>query len=77
MALALGIGHPFWAAVIVAALMPTLAAADVWRRAIHLMAEPGHLVLIVVIISARQPQRSRYRETSAWPCCSSARWPSA
>ncbi len=65
LALVLGIGHPFWAAVTVAALMPALAARDVWRRAIHLMLgtlggvaiatflfsfEPGHLALIAIII---------------------------
>lgn len=64
-ALALGIGHPFWAAVTVAALMPALAAKDVWRRAIYLMTgtlggvaiatvlfsfDPGHLALIAIII---------------------------
>ena len=65
LALALGMGHPFWAAVTVAALMPALAAKDVWQRAIHLMLgtlggvaiatflfsfNPGHLALIVIII---------------------------
>ena len=37
LAIVLGVGNPFWAAVTVAALMPALAAADVWRRTIHLM----------------------------------------
>jgi len=65
LALALGIGHPFWAAVTVAALMPALAAKDVWRRAVHLMVgtlggvaiaallfsfEPGPLALIAIIV---------------------------
>ena len=65
LALALGVGHPFWAAVTVAALMPALAAKDVWRRTIHLMLgtlggvaiatllfsfNPGHLVLIAIIV---------------------------
>lgn len=65
LALALGIGHPFWAAVTVAALMPALAAPDVWRRAIHLMLgtiggvaiagglfsfDPGPLALIAIIV---------------------------
>lgn len=65
LALVLGIGHPFWAAVTVAALMPALAAKDVWRRAIYLILgtlggvgiatflfsfNPGHLGLIVIII---------------------------
>ena len=65
LALALGMGHPFWAAVTVAALMPALAAKDVWHRAIHLMLgtlggvtiaallfsfEPGPLALIGIIV---------------------------
>ena len=65
LALALGLGHPFWAAVTVAALMPALATQDVWRRATHLMLgtlggvaiatvlfsfEPGPLALIAIII---------------------------
>ena len=65
LALALGIGHPFWAAVTVAALMPALATPEVWRRAIHLMLgtiggvaiagilfsfDPGPLVLIGIIV---------------------------
>lgn len=64
-ALVLQIDHPFWAAVTVAALMPALAARDVWRRAIHLMLgtlggvaiaallfsfEPGPLALIAIIV---------------------------
>lgn len=64
LAQALGIGHPFWAAVTVAALMPALAAKDVWRRTMYLMLgtlggvgiatflfsfNPGHLALIVII----------------------------
>ncbi len=65
LALALGVGNPFWGAVTVAALMPALAAADVWRRTIHLMLgtlggvaiatflfsfDPGHLALIAIIV---------------------------
>lgn len=65
LALALGVGNPFWAAVTVAALMPALAAADVWRRTLHLMLgtlggvaiatvlfsfSPRHLALIAIII---------------------------
>ena len=65
LALALGLGHPFWAAVTVAALMPALAAQDVWRRATYLMMgtlggvgiatvlfsfKPDHLALIAIII---------------------------
>jgi uncharacterized membrane protein YccC len=65
LALVLGVGHPFWAAVTVAALMPALAAADVWRRTMYLMLgtlggvgiatflfsfNPGHLALIAIIV---------------------------
>jgi uncharacterized membrane protein YccC len=65
LALALGVGHPFWAAVTVAGLMPALAAADIWRRTMHLMLgtlggvgvatllfsfNPDHLALIAIII---------------------------
>ena len=65
LALAFGIGHPFWAAVTVAALMPALLATDVRRRTLHLMLgtlggvgiatflfsfEPSHLGLIAIII---------------------------
>ena len=65
LALVLGVGHPFWAPVTVAALMPALASADVWRRTLHLVLgtlagvgiaaflfsfEPGHLALIGIII---------------------------
>jgi hypothetical protein len=65
LALVLGVGNPFWAAVTVAALMPALAAADVWRRLLHLVLgtlggvgiatvlfsfDPGHLALIAIII---------------------------
>lgn len=64
-ALVLGVGHPFWAPVIVAALMPALEAADVYRRIAHLILgtlggvsaaallfsfEPGHLALIVIVV---------------------------
>ncbi|MCW5735507.1 MAG: FUSC family protein [Enhydrobacter sp.] len=65
LALALGVGHPFWAPVTVAALMPALAAADIWRRTLHLMLgtlggvgiatllfsfDPGHVALIAIIV---------------------------
>jgi uncharacterized membrane protein YccC len=65
LALAFHIGHPFWAPVTVAALMPALASADIWRRTLHLMLgtlggvgiaallfsfEPGHLTLIAIIV---------------------------
>jgi uncharacterized membrane protein YccC len=65
LALAFRIGHPFWAPVTVAALMPALASADIWRRTLHLMLgtlggvgiaaflfsfEPGHVTLIAIIV---------------------------
>lgn len=65
LALMLGVGNPFWAAVTVAALMPALVAVDVWRRTLHLILgtlggvgiatflfsfDPGHLALIAIII---------------------------
>ena len=65
LAIAFRVGHPFWAAVTVAALMPGLASADVWRRTIHLMLgtlggvgiaaflfsfNPGHGALIAIIV---------------------------
>jgi uncharacterized membrane protein YccC len=65
LAVAFGVGHPFWAPVTVAALMPALASADIWRRTLHLMLgtlggvgiaaflfsfEPDHLALIAVIV---------------------------
>lgn len=65
LALALDVGHPFWAPVTVAALMPALAAVDIWRRTLHLMLgtlggvgiatllfsfDPGHLALIAIIV---------------------------
>ncbi|GLK85765.1 FUSC family protein [Ancylobacter defluvii] len=64
LALALDIGHPFWAPIAVAALMPALTPADAMRRTIHLMMgtlggvgiaavlfmqEPGPLALILII----------------------------
>jgi hypothetical protein len=65
LAVVLGVGNPFWAAVTVAALMPALAAADVWRRLVYLMVgtlggvgvatflfsfNPDHLALIAIIV---------------------------
>jgi uncharacterized membrane protein YccC len=65
LAVALGVGHPFWAPVTVAALMPTLASVDVYHRMVHLVlgtllgvglaavlfaANPGHLTLIMIIV---------------------------
>ena len=68
LALVFKVGHPFWAAVSVAALMPALAATDVWRRAIHFALgtlggvgiatvlysfDPGPLALILIIIACQ------------------------
>jgi uncharacterized membrane protein YccC len=68
LALVFKVGHPFWAAVSVAALMPALAATDVWRRAIYFALgtlggvgiatilfsfEPGPLALILIIIACQ------------------------
>jgi Fusaric acid resistance protein-like len=65
LAVALGVGHPFWAPVTVAALLPTLASVDVYHRMVHLVlgtllgvglaavlfaANPGHLTLIMIIV---------------------------
>lgn len=65
LALVLGVGNPFWAAVTVAALMPALVAPDIWRRTLHLMLgtlggvgvatfmfsfDPSHLALIAIIV---------------------------
>ena len=65
LAIVLGVGNPFWAAVTVAALMPALVATDVWRRTLYLILgtlggvgvatflfsfDPGHLALIAIII---------------------------
>jgi len=64
LALALSIGHPFWAPVAASALMPALTSSDATRRAVHLLAgtmggiglsavvfagQPGSLALIVLI----------------------------
>lgn len=64
LALALDIGHPFWAPIAVAALMPALTPTDAMRRAIYLLLgtlggvclgailfaqDPGPLALIIVI----------------------------
>lgn len=65
LAIALGVGHPFWAPVIVAALMPALASEDVYRRMVHLVLgtalgvgagvllfswDPDHLALITMVV---------------------------
>ncbi|MDF2997283.1 MAG: hypothetical protein K0R27_2920 [Xanthobacteraceae bacterium] len=67
-ALILGVGNPYWAPITVAALMPALAATDVWRRTLYLMLgtaggvgiatflfsfHPGHLALILIIIACQ------------------------
>lgn len=65
LAIALGVGYPFWAPVTVAALMPALASAEIYRRMVHLVlgtlagvgaaallfaGNPGHLALIAIIV---------------------------
>ncbi|MPZ30416.1 MAG: hypothetical protein GEV13_05365 [Rhodospirillales bacterium] len=68
LALALGVGHPFWAPLAVAAVIPALASPDVWRRTLHLVLgtlagvafsailfsfDPGHLALIAIIVACQ------------------------
>lgn len=51
-ALALGIGHPFWAPVVVSAMMPPLLSSRVHRRVIHVLAGTlGGVALASVIFS--------------------------
>ncbi|MBA4790720.1 MAG: FUSC family protein [Rhizobiales bacterium] len=65
LALALGIGHPFWAAVVVGALMPALASPDALARMLQLIlgtlggvgvaaglfaTQPGPLALVLLIV---------------------------
>lgn len=57
LAIALGVSHPFWAATTVAALMPALAAADVWRRTMHLMLGTLGGVGVALILFSFQPDR--------------------
>jgi uncharacterized membrane protein YccC len=64
----LGVGHPFWAPVTVAALMPALASPEIYRRMAHLVLgtllgvglsavlfswKPNHLALITIIVLAQ------------------------
>ncbi|WP_166873487.1 FUSC family protein [Salinibacterium sp. ZJ450] len=68
LALASGIGHPYWAAVAVAAIMPTLASLTGYRRMFHrffgtaagvlvaaalFLWEPSPLTLIIFIVLAQ------------------------
>ncbi|MBR0648779.1 FUSC family protein [Roseomonas terrae] len=55
LASALGIGHPFWAPIAVAALMPALSPADGMRRAIHLLLGTFGGVCLAAILLAPQP----------------------
>lgn len=69
LALALGVGHPFWAPLAVAAVVPALALPDVWRRTQHLVLgtlagvafaailfsfDPAHHLALIAIIIACQ-----------------------
>jgi len=68
LALALDVGHPFWAPLAVAAVVPALASPDVWHRTLHLVVgtlagvafaavlfsfDPGHLALIAIIVACQ------------------------
>ena len=68
LALALDVGHPFWAPLAVAAVVPALASPDVWHRTLHLVLgtlagvafaailfsfDPGHLALIAIIVACQ------------------------
>lgn len=65
LALALGVGNPFWAPVTVAALTPALASEKVYRRAVHMVlgtlvgvgiatllfsGDPNHVALIAIVV---------------------------
>ena len=93
LALAFGVGHPFWAPVTVAALMPALASADVWRRTVHLMLgtlggvgiaaflfsfDPGHGALIAIIVVCQAVAEIVVcAQLRRSRCCSSRHSPSA
>lgn len=55
LARALDIGHPFWAPIAVAALMPALLPADALRRAVHLLAGTLGGVCIAAALFAQEP----------------------
>ncbi|ADH88588.1 conserved hypothetical protein [Ancylobacter novellus DSM 506] len=55
LALALDIGHPFWAPIAVAALMPALTPADAMRRAIYLLLGTLGGVCIGAVLFAQEP----------------------
>jgi uncharacterized membrane protein YccC len=65
LAIALGVGHPYWAPVTVTALMPALASIEIYRKMLYLVLgtsvgvgaaavlfswNPGHLALIAIIV---------------------------
>lgn len=68
LALLFGVGHPYWAPLAVVALMPALAAIDVWRRTLELVLgtlggvgiaaflfsfDPDPLALIAIVIACQ------------------------
>src|SRR5580658_6452162 len=68
LAMMMGVGHPFWAPVTVAALMPAFASPEIYRRMAHLVLgtllgvgvsallfswKPNHLALIAIIVLAQ------------------------
>ena len=55
LALALGMGHPFWAPIAASALMPALTPADAMRRAIHMLSGTLGGVAIAALLFAQQP----------------------
>ncbi|MBS7544822.1 FUSC family protein [Ancylobacter oerskovii] len=55
LARAFDIGHPFWAPIAVAALMPALTPADALRRAVYLLLGTFGGVCIGAVLFAREP----------------------
>ncbi|MCB4771329.1 FUSC family protein [Ancylobacter sp. Lp-2] len=55
LARALDIGHPFWAPIAVAAVIPALTPADAMRRAVHLVGGTLGGVCIAAVLFAQQP----------------------
>ncbi|GAB4064180.1 FUSC family protein [Ancylobacter sonchi] len=55
LALVLDIGHPFWAPIAVAALLPALTPTDALRRAVHLLGGTLGGVCIAAVVFAPQP----------------------
>ncbi|GGC92815.1 FUSC family protein [Chelatococcus reniformis] len=54
-ALALGIGHPYWASVVVTALMPALLSSRVRSRVVHVLAGTLGGVAMAAVIFAFEP----------------------